>query len=76
MIATERFSEPHYKRAAERYAQMALGCLPRRIRAGLRRSREIVTAMDPHRLPRMLRDLPRPLAERVQDYLTELTPTR
>ena len=30
--------------------------------------------MDPHRLPRMLRDLPRPLAERVQDYLTELTP--
>ena len=38
LIATERFSEPHYKRAAERYAQMALGCLLRRIQAGLRRS--------------------------------------
>src|SRR5262249_30934737 len=34
---------------------------------------EMVTAMDPRRMPRMLRELPRPLAERVQDYLTELT---
>ena len=33
---------------------------------------EVVTAMDTRRIPRMLRDLPRPLAERVQDYLAEL----
>ena len=30
LIATERFSEPHYKRAAERYAQMALQVLAAR----------------------------------------------
>ena len=74
LIATERFSEPHYKRAAERFAQMALGVLAEAHPGRPPTLTEIVAAMDPHRLPRMLRDLPRPLAERVQDYLTELTP--
>jgi hypothetical protein len=74
LIATERFSEPHYKRAAERYAQMALGVLAQAHPGQPPTLTEIVTAMDPHRLPRMLRDLPGSLAERVQDYLTELGP--
>lgn len=74
LIATERFSEPHYKRAAERYAQMALSVLARAHSGRPPTLAEMVTAMDPRRMPRMLRDVPRPLAERVQDYLTELTP--
>jgi conjugal transfer pilus assembly protein TraD len=74
LIATERFSEPHYKRAAERYAQMALSVLAHTHPGHPPTLAEMVTAMDSRRIPRMLRDLPRPLAERVQDYLTELTP--
>src|SRR5207302_1049802 len=73
-IATERFSEPHYKRAAERYAQMALSVLAHTQPGRAPTLAEVVTAMDPRRIPRMLRDLPRPLAQQVQDYLTELTP--
>src|SRR5262249_27127212 len=73
LIATERFSEPHYKRAAERYAQMALGVLAHAHPGRPPTLAEMVTAMDPRRIPQMLRDLPRPIAERVQDYLTELT---
>jgi hypothetical protein len=74
LIATERFSEPHYKRAAERYAQMALGVLAHVHPGRAPTLAEVVAAMDPRRVPRMLRDLPRPLAARVQDYLSELTP--
>ena len=74
LIATERFSEPHYKRAAERYAQMALGVLAHAHPGRPPTLAEVVTAMDPRRMPGMLRDLPRPLAARVQDYLAELTP--
>lgn len=74
LIATERFSEPHYKRAAERYAQMALSVLAQAHPGRAPTLAEMLTAMDPGRMPRMLRDLPRPLAERVQDYLAELTP--
>jgi len=74
LIATERFSEPHYKRAAERYAQMALSVLAHAHPGRPPTLSEMVTAMDSRRIPRMLRDLPRPLAQRVQDYLSELTP--
>ncbi|MGZ4234060.1 MAG: type IV secretory system conjugative DNA transfer family protein [Solirubrobacteraceae bacterium] len=74
LIATERFSEPHYKRAAERYAQMALSVLAHGHPGRPPTIAEMVTAMDSRRIPGMLRDLPRPLALRVQDYLTELTP--
>jgi conjugal transfer pilus assembly protein TraD len=74
LIATERFSEPHYMRAAERYAQMALGVLAHAHPGRPPTLAEMVTAMDPRRIPQMLRGLPRPIAERVQDYLTELTP--
>lgn len=74
LIATERFSEPHYKRAAERYAQMALSVLAHAHPGHPPTLSEMVTAMDARRIPGMLRDLPRPLAQRVQDYLTELTP--
>jgi conjugal transfer pilus assembly protein TraD len=74
LIATERFSEPHYKRAAERYAQMALSVLAHAHPGRAPTLAEMVTAMDSRRIPAMLRAVPRPLAQRVQDYLAELTP--
>lgn len=74
LIATERFSEPHYKRAAERYAQMALSVLAHAHPGRAPTLAEMVTAMDSRRIAGMLRDVPRALARRVQDYLAELTP--
>jgi hypothetical protein len=74
LIATERFTEPHYQRAAERYIQTVLqvaeGSHPERAAT----LAEVVRLMDPHRLAGSLRSLPRPQAERVQDYLAGLTP--
>ncbi len=74
LIATERFTEPHYQRAAERYVQTVLQVI-----AGSHPDRppslaEVVRLMDPHRLAGSLRALPRARAERVQDYLAGLTP--
>ena len=59
LIATERFTEPHYQRAAERYVQLALGVL-----IELRPDRaptldDVVDVMDPRRLGALARGLPR-----------------
>ncbi len=74
LIATERFTEPHYQRAAERYVQTVLQVLhdvhPERPAT----LEEVVGLMDPRRMAAVLRRLPRPRAERVQDYLAGLTP--
>jgi hypothetical protein len=74
LIATERFTEPHYQRAAERYVQSALqvlhaACPERGITLD-----EVVRLMDPQRMPSMLWSLNGPLVDRVQDYLSGLTP--
>jgi type IV secretory pathway TraG/TraD family ATPase VirD4 len=72
LIATERFSEPHYQRAAERYVQTALQVLE----AYERRPQlaEVVALMEPGRLAGAARSLRSPLRDRVQDYLAGLTP--
>ncbi len=73
LMATERFTEPHYQRAAERFVQTVLqvlasrGSPPPTLRA-------VVELMDPHRLRGALRHLPPDFRERVQDYLGTLTP--
>ena len=72
LIATERFTEPHYQRAAERYVQLALGAL-----IELRPDRaptidDVVDVMDPRRLGALTRGLPRERKEHVQDYLSGL----
>ena len=73
LISTERFTEPHYQRAAERYVQTLLQVLryvhPDRAPV----LDEVVGLMDPKRLPPLLRSVPKGLADRVQDYLDGLT---
>jgi type IV secretory pathway TraG/TraD family ATPase VirD4 len=74
LMATERFTEPHYQRAAERYVQIVLQVL-----AAVHPGRapvldEVVALMDPARLPSMLRGLDTDLRDRIRDYLSGLTP--
>jgi type IV secretory pathway TraG/TraD family ATPase VirD4 len=73
LISTERFSEPHYQRAAERYVQTALQVLHAAHPDRPARLDEVVAVMEPRRLAMLLRRVPAPLAERVQDYLGGLT---
>ena len=79
LIATERFSEPHYQRAAERYVQTVLTVLhardpgPPAPPAPPARLDQVVALMEPRRLAASLRGVPEPLAERVLDYLSGLT---
>jgi conjugal transfer pilus assembly protein TraD len=74
LIATERFTEPHYQRAAERYVQTVLQVLEHAHPERPPTLDEVVRLMDPRRLPVALRGLPRSLTDRVQDYLSGLTP--
>jgi len=71
LIATERFTEPHYQRAAERYLQLALQAL---VRSGGPRSLIMVTdLLEPKRLARLARSLPDEQSERLREYLAGLT---
>jgi hypothetical protein len=71
LIATERFTEPHYQRAAERYVQIALQVLQS---TGTQPSLAgVVALMEPRRLATTARRLGGAEADRVQDYLTGLT---
>jgi hypothetical protein len=73
LISTERFTEPHYQRAAERYVQTALAVLHAAAPGRPAQLHEVVAVMEPRRLAAVLRGVPGPLAERVQDYLAGLT---
>ncbi|MBV8431756.1 MAG: DUF853 family protein [Solirubrobacterales bacterium] len=73
LIATERFTEPHYQRAAERYVQTLLQVLSHVHPGRAPTLDEVVSLMDPRRLPPLLRQVPQGLAERVQDYCAGLT---
>jgi hypothetical protein len=74
LISTERFSEPHYQRAAERYLQTVLQVLHQARPERPPTLSEVVGLMDQRRMVGILREVPRPLAERVQDYLAGLSP--
>ena len=73
LISTERFTEPHYQRAAERYIQTVLQVIRQTHADRPPTLQEVVALMEPRRLAASLRTLDRPLRERVQDYLTGLT---
>jgi hypothetical protein len=73
LMTTERFTEPHYQRAAERYVQTVLQVLTRARPQRAPTLADVVELMDPRRLATALRSLDRPGRERVQDYLAGLT---
>ncbi len=73
LIASERFSEPHYQRAAERYVQTVLGVLHAARPDRPAQLHEVVALMEPLRLSALLRGVPGSQAEQVQDYLAGLT---
>jgi hypothetical protein len=73
LISTERFSEPHYQRAAERYVQTVLQVLHARDPDRPAQLDQVVALMEPRRLAASLRGVPQPLTERVLDYLGGLT---
>jgi type IV secretory pathway TraG/TraD family ATPase VirD4 len=74
LISAERFSEPHYRRAAERYLQTALQVLDATRPGRAPALAEVVAAMEPGRLRVLARGAPAPLAQRVEGYLAGLTP--
>jgi conjugal transfer pilus assembly protein TraD len=73
LVASERFTEPHYQRAAERYVQLLLDVLSHLHPGTPATLDEVVRLMDPRRLPPLLREVPADLANRVQDYRQGLT---
>jgi conjugal transfer pilus assembly protein TraD len=73
LIATERFTEPHYQRAAERYVQTVLQVLHDAYPDRPTTLEEVVSLMDPRRMAAVLRRVPGPRADKVQDYLSGLT---
>lgn len=74
LISTERWTEPHYQRAAERYVQTVLRVWEQARPGRTPTLRDVVRLMDHRRLAVMLRDVPRELASEVQDYLAGLGP--
>jgi len=73
LIRTERFTEPHYMRAAERYVQTVLQVLAAADPDRPPTLQKVVELMDPARLTGVLRGVDRPFRERVQDYRAGLT---
>ncbi|HWF54039.1 MAG TPA: type IV secretion system DNA-binding domain-containing protein [Solirubrobacteraceae bacterium] len=73
LIATERFTEPHYQRAAERYVQLALNVLIEARPGRPPAMADVVAALEPDRLRPLLRELPPERAAGIEDYLSNLT---
>jgi conjugal transfer pilus assembly protein TraD len=72
LMSIERFSEPHYERAAERFLQIAIGVLLARGSGRELSLRELAAALEPSRLATMARDLPAQSRSRVHEYLANL----
>jgi type IV secretory pathway TraG/TraD family ATPase VirD4 len=71
LIATERFTEPHFQRAAERYLQLALQVL---VQTGTQPNlADVVRVMDPRRLGALTRGLSIERAQYVREYLAGLS---
>ena len=73
LIATERFTEPHYQRAAERYLQTLFQVLHDARPGHAPTLEDVVRLTDSRRMSSALRDVSPVLAERVRDYLAGLT---
>lgn len=73
LIASERFTEPHYQRAAERYLQLAFTVLREREAAGPPTLEEVVELLDPPRLLLAARHLRPARRAALHDYVEGLT---
>jgi conjugal transfer pilus assembly protein TraD len=74
LIATERFTEPHYKRAAERYLQTAIQVMQELAPSQPVTLRRVVALLDPQRLAAAAGELPAARSDSVRDYLRSLAP--
>jgi conjugal transfer pilus assembly protein TraD len=74
LMSAERFSEPHYQRAAERYLQTTLTVLGAAHPGRPPALSEVVEAMVPARLAALARGVPEPLAGRAARYVAALPP--
>jgi conjugal transfer pilus assembly protein TraD len=74
LVGMEAWTEPHYKRAAERYLQTVFTVLEAR---GERPSMDrVVALMDAKALNAELREIPKGLADRIAGYLDQLQDSR
>ncbi len=74
LISTERFTEPHYQRAAERYVQLALQARQEADRGRAPTLAGVVSLLEPQRLAALVRQLPGERAAHIEEYLAGLTP--
>jgi DNA helicase HerA-like ATPase len=74
LLSTERFTEPHYRRAAERYLQMAIQVAQETEPDRPLRLSRVVELMSPERLASASRSAPRARSEYVREYVSSLTP--
>ena len=74
LLSTERFTEPHYRRAAERYLQMAIQVAQQTAPDRPLTLSRVVELMSPERLAKTSRRAPRARSEHVREYVSSLTP--
>ncbi len=74
LLGTERFTEPHYRRAAERYLQTAIQVAHEAAPGEPLTLARVVELMAPERLAVATGRLPQARREHVRDYIGSLTP--
>jgi type IV secretory pathway TraG/TraD family ATPase VirD4 len=74
LLSTERFTEPHYRRAAERYLQMAIQVAQEAAPDRPLTLSRVVELMSPERLASTSRSSSRARSEHVREYVSSLTP--
>jgi type IV secretory pathway TraG/TraD family ATPase VirD4 len=74
LLSTERFTEPHYRRAAERYLQIAIQVAQETAEARPLTLSRVVELMSPARLAAASRHASRTRSEHVREYVSSLTP--
>jgi DNA helicase HerA-like ATPase len=74
LLSTERFTEPHYRRAAERYLQLAIQVAHEAAPERPLTLSRVVELMSPERLAAASRAASRARADHVREYVSALTP--
>jgi conjugal transfer pilus assembly protein TraD len=74
LLSTERFTEPHYRRAAERYLQIAIQVAQETAAGGALTLARVVELMSPARLAAASRHASQARSEHVREYVSSLTP--